>query len=111
MNPVSVPKKKEAGPKTHDREACVQNDTQSVCEMISLRSFLEADNKKLRQAVLALSIETAALRQMLKTKESRGRVADVNPAVLRLPRPRIIALPAPAQAQETEPHVLPFGRC
>jgi hypothetical protein len=110
MNPVFVPKKNEAGPKTHDREARAQNDAQSECEMISLRSFLEADNKRLMQAVVELSIETAALRRMLKTEESRGRLADVNPAVRRLPRPRVTALAAPARAPEAEPHVLPFGR-
>jgi hypothetical protein len=75
--------------------------------MISLRSFLESDNKKLWQAVLELSIETAALRRALKTKKSRGRAASVKPApARRSPRSRIAALASP----EAEPHVLPFSR-
>jgi hypothetical protein len=110
MNPVSVLKKREAGPKV-DREARTQDDAQSECEMICLLSFLEADNKRLWQAVLELSIETATLRRVLKTEESRRRVADVKPTVRRPPRSRIAvsALPA-ARAPEAERHVLPFDR-
>jgi hypothetical protein len=108
MKPVSVLKKRAAGPKSFDREARTQDDTQSKCEMISLLSFLEADNKRLWQAVLELSVETAALRRALKTAESRRRTADVKPTDRRLPRSRGIA-PA-MRAPEAERHVVPFAR-
>jgi hypothetical protein len=74
--------------------------------MISLRSFLEADNKRLWQAVLELSVEIAALRRVLKSGEGRRRDAGAKPTVQRLPRSRVTALATP----EAEPHVLPFGR-
>jgi hypothetical protein len=66
MNPVSVLKRKEARTKASDRTSSRQGEAESPCELISLRSFLEADNKRLRQAVLELSRETAVLRQMLE---------------------------------------------
>jgi hypothetical protein len=106
MNRVSLLKKREAGPKPIDREASAQDDARPECEMISLRSFLEADNKRLWQAVLALSVETAALRRVLKTRDSLRRVADARPTDRRLPRSSVTALATP----DAEPHVLPFGR-
>jgi hypothetical protein len=107
MNRVSVLKKREAGTKLIDREARAQDDARSECEMISLRSFLEADNKRLWQAVLELSVETAALRRVLKTSEGRRGGGDAKPMMVRrLSRSRVTAMATP----EAEPHVLPSGR-
>jgi hypothetical protein len=107
MNRVSLLKKREAGPKPIDQEARAQDDARPECATISLRSFLEADNKRLWQAVLELSVETAALRRVLKTRESHSRrVAGTKPPDRRLPRSSVTALSTP----EVEPHVLPFGR-
>jgi hypothetical protein len=106
MNRVSLLRKREAGPKPVGRKARAQDDARPECETISLRSFLEADNKRLWQAVLQLSVETAALRQVLKTRKGLGRVADARPADRRMPRSRVAAPATP----EAEPHVLPFER-
>jgi hypothetical protein len=103
----SVVKNRDAGPKTLDRQARVQDDAPAAGEMISLLACLETDNKKLWQSVLELSIETAVLRRALKTEKSRRRV---KPAAGRPPHSRITASAVPAQASEGELRVLPFGR-
>jgi len=81
MNPLSVLKRKEARTKASGRTSRRQGEAKSKnpCELISLLSFLEADNKRLRQAALDLSRETAALRQALKGLESRMPTIQVTP--------------------------------
>jgi hypothetical protein len=86
MNPVSVLKRNETRTKASDRTSRRQGEAQSPCELISLLSFLEADNKRLRQAALDLSRETAALRQVLKGLEGCMPTAQVTPKARRLPR-------------------------
>jgi hypothetical protein len=72
MNPISVLKTKAAGAKTTDRPSGRQDDDETGGQTISLVSYLETDNERLRQAADKLSHETAALRQELERRE-RGR--------------------------------------
>jgi hypothetical protein len=107
MNPVSVLKGRDVGPKAADREARRGDDLQTPCELISLLSYLEADNQKLWKAVRELSIETAALRQALKTMESRWQTVEPKRTERRRPR-RLLHAVAETRAAETGR--LPFGR-
>ena len=83
---VSELKGREVGPRAANRKTRRVGNVQSDCELMSLLSYLEADNKKLWQAVLVLSIETATLRQALKAAESRRRAADAKPRTQRRQR-------------------------
>lgn len=58
MNPVSALKSKTAGAK-----------------VVSLVSYLEADNERLRRTAAELSLQTTALRQELGRTERSGPVA------------------------------------
>jgi hypothetical protein len=107
MNEVSVLKRKEARTMASDRTSRRQGEAQS-CELISLRSFLEAENKRLQQAALGLSCETAALRQLLEGLKSRTPTAQATPKARRLPRPRVAAS-APVLTAEPERRDLPFS--
>jgi hypothetical protein len=68
MNPVSVLRTVDS--KAPDRKSHGQGSVEGKCQPISLLSFLEAENIRLRQAVVELSLHTLALRKALKTKES-----------------------------------------
>ena len=67
------------GSKAGDREAREQDHAEPECRPISLLSFLQAENIRLRQAVLALSLDTMALREELKGVEGGDRVAAFRP--------------------------------
>jgi hypothetical protein len=58
MNPVSALKSKTAG-----------------AEVVSLVSYLETDNERLRRTAAELSLQTTALRQELDRMERSGPVA------------------------------------
>jgi hypothetical protein len=66
MNPVIVLKKRTVDAKTSDQKSHRQDGAE--CQPISLLSFLEAENIRLRQAFLELSRDTLALREALKRK-------------------------------------------
>jgi hypothetical protein len=68
MKPVSKLKPKIAGSKAADRQSDRQDDADPACQPISILSFLEAENARLRQAVMELSRDTMALREALKKK-------------------------------------------
>jgi hypothetical protein len=70
MNPVSVLRTRTVDSKAPDRKSHGQGSVEGKCQPISLLSFLEAENIRLRQAVVELSLHTLALRKALKTKES-----------------------------------------
>jgi hypothetical protein len=107
MSSVSVLQGRDVRPKAVDQDTRGQDDAQSDCKLVNLLSYLEQDNRRLWQVVRDLSIETAALRQALKTMESRQR-AEVPP---RARRPRRFRLTGGGTgATETELLVLPFGR-
>ncbi len=78
MNRVSVFKTRTVGAKTINRQFRRQDDAEPGCQAISLVSYLEADNEKLRQAVVALTSETAALRQELEKIGHRGGAAGAD---------------------------------
>jgi hypothetical protein len=107
MSPVSVLKTKAVGPKAIDRETRRQDD--AACELISLLSFLEADNKRLWQTVVELSLETLALRQALKKIERRRRVAAAGPKKRPSSRSGVTASATPAQAAKVARLVLASG--
>jgi hypothetical protein len=107
MNPVSVSKGMDVGPKAISHKKRRQRDAPSDCKLISLLEYLEADNKRLWQAARELAIETAALRQTVKTMESRRRTAEVKPEAS--PR-RFRLAAAETHATGTKRLVLPFGR-
>ena len=57
------------------REARKWNDAEPRSQPINLLSFLEAENMRLRQTVVELSLNTSALRKALKTMEVPDRDA------------------------------------
>jgi hypothetical protein len=61
MNPVTVLKTRTVDSKASDRKLHKQ-DTEPECRPIRLLSVLEAENSRLRQAVLELSCDIMALR-------------------------------------------------
>lgn len=79
MNPVSVLTPRMTGSKAGDQESREQDDAEPECQPISLLSFLQAENIRLRQAVLALSLDTMALREELEGMEGGERVAAFMP--------------------------------
>ena len=50
------------------------DDVESRSQPISLLSFLEAENLRLRQAIVELSLDASALREALKIMEAPDRV-------------------------------------
>jgi hypothetical protein len=75
MNPVFKMRTIDSDPS--DRESHKQDDAEPGCPTISLLSFLEAENIRLRQAVVELSLETMALREVSKRMETpNDRVAN-----------------------------------
>jgi hypothetical protein len=69
MNPVFVFKTRAIGAKMINRRLHRQDDAEAGCHAISLVSYLEASNEKLRQAVAELTRETEALRQELEKRK------------------------------------------
>jgi hypothetical protein len=59
-----------------NRQLHRRDDAETGCQAVSLVSYLEAANEKLRQAVADLMRETAALRQEVDKLEGRGRAAE-----------------------------------
>jgi hypothetical protein len=58
-------------PNSSDRESHKRNDAEPGCRPISLLSFLQAENVRLRQAVVELLLHTRALREeVLKRLEA-----------------------------------------
>jgi hypothetical protein len=107
MNPVSVLKGTNIEPMA-GRETRRQDVAQTDCELISLLSYLEADNKRLWQAVQDLVVETVALRQTLKAAENRRCAPDVKPKARRSRRSPLPV--AGTGAMDTERLVLLFDR-
>jgi hypothetical protein len=79
MNPVSVLTLRMAGSKSGDRESPRQGDPEPERPPTSLLSFLQAENIRLRQAVLELSLDTTALKEALNRMERSERVAALRP--------------------------------
>jgi hypothetical protein len=67
MNAVYVLKISMAHSNSSDRESPKQDDGESDCRPISLLSFLEAENIRLRQAVAELWFDIPALSEDLKS--------------------------------------------
>jgi hypothetical protein len=59
-------KTRAADPNLRDRETHKGDDVESRSQPKSLLSFLEAENLRLRQAIVELSLDTSALRKALK---------------------------------------------
>jgi|SRR5258708_771150 hypothetical protein len=59
-------------PNSSNRESPKQDDADPGCPPISLLSFLEAENVRLRQAILELSLDARALREALSRMEGRS---------------------------------------
>ncbi len=66
MNSVSVLKIRTVNPKTVDQKSLNQADVKPTFRTISLLSVLKAENFRLRQAVVKLSLDTLVLREALK---------------------------------------------
>ena len=66
MDQVSVFKTRMIDRNPSDRESHKQDDTALGCQPKSLLAFLEAENFRLRQAVVELSLNAKALREALK---------------------------------------------
>jgi hypothetical protein len=96
MSPVSLLKTNAVGPRAIDRGVQRQDDAEAGCELVSLISFLEADNSRLWKKVVELSLETLALRQALKKIERRRRAAAAKLKNRPPSRPRVTASAAPA---------------
>ena len=67
-------KTRAADPNLRDRETHKGDDVESRSQPISLLSFLEAENLRLRQAVVELSLDASALREALKIMGAPDRV-------------------------------------
>src|SRR5262245_11868754 len=65
MNPLSVFKMRTIGPNSSNRESHRQDDVEPGHRTISLLSFLEAENVRLRRAIVELSLGARALREAL----------------------------------------------
>jgi transposase-like protein len=66
MKPVSELKQKMGSSKPVDGQSHKQVDAEPASEPTSLLSSLEAENVRLRQAVVELSLDNMALREALK---------------------------------------------
>jgi hypothetical protein len=71
MDPVSVLKPRMVGSRAVDRQSHERGDGEPACRPISILSFLEAENIRLRQAVVKLSRDTMVLREALKRNEGQ----------------------------------------
>jgi hypothetical protein len=69
MNSVSVLKPRTVGSRAVDRQSHERGDGEPAGRPISMLSFLEAENIRLRQAVVELSRDTKALRQALRKND------------------------------------------
>jgi hypothetical protein len=58
-----------ADPNSPDRESHKGDHTEPESQPISLISFLKAENWRLRQAIVELSLDASALREAIKTKD------------------------------------------
>lgn len=70
MNPVHGPRIKTIDLDPSNRESHKRDDAEPGCSPISIHSFLEVENIRLRQAVVELSLDTLALREALKGVEA-----------------------------------------
>jgi hypothetical protein len=73
MNAVSVLRTRTVNSKACDQEAQKQNHVERECRPISLLSVLEAENIRLRRAVVELLVDTLALREALHGREDSAR--------------------------------------
>jgi hypothetical protein len=76
MSPVTVLKTRTVDSKASDGKLHKQDDAEPECRPISLLSVLEAENIRLRQAVVELSLDTLALREALERREASDRVVN-----------------------------------
>lgn len=100
MNAVSVLRTRTVNSKARDQDSQKQHDAQRECRPISLVSVLEAENIRLRQAVVELLIDTLALREALRGRAasalSRGVQAKRSASVVRLVQAHDVAVTAVA---------------
>ena len=75
MNSVSVLKIKTVDPQAVDRQFHKQDYVKPKSGPISLLSVLEAENFRLRQAVVELSLDTLVLREALKEFKPEPRIS------------------------------------
>jgi hypothetical protein len=73
MNSVSVLRPRMVGSRAVDRRSHEQDDGERARRPVSILSFLEAENIRLRQAVVKLSLDTMALREALKKNEGASQ--------------------------------------
>ena len=66
MNPVSVLKVRMAGPKTRDVTPSNKKSLKPENPQISILSFLQAENTRLRQQVVELSLDMLVLKEALE---------------------------------------------
>jgi hypothetical protein len=71
MNPASAFKMRTVDPNSSYRETHKQEDAEPKCRPISLLSFLEAENIRLRQAIVELSRDAKTLKEALDKMEAR----------------------------------------
>jgi hypothetical protein len=60
-------------PNSSNRESRKQDDAEPGCRLISLLSFLEPENVRLRQAIVQLSLDARAIRETLNKIPGRDR--------------------------------------
>ena len=71
MIPASVFEMGTVDPNSSNRETGKQDDAEPGFQAISLVSFLEAENIRLRQAIVQLSLDVRALKEALNRTEAR----------------------------------------
>jgi hypothetical protein len=75
MNSVSVLKIRTVNPKTVDPKSLNQDNVKPKSGTISLVSTLKAENFRLRQAVVELSLDTLVLREALKDFRPESQIS------------------------------------
>jgi hypothetical protein len=87
MNPASAFKMRTVDPNSSYRETHKQEDAEPKCRPISLLSFLEAENVRLRQAIVELSRDAKTLKEALDKWKLDQAVAVSIGRTPDLPRP------------------------
>jgi hypothetical protein len=93
MNVVSVLRTRTVDSKACGQESQKQDDGERECRQISLLSVLEAENIRLRQAVIELLIDTLALQEALQRREASTQ-ARRSASVVRLGRAHDVSVAA-----------------
>src|SRR5258706_13984602 len=87
MNSVSVLKPRAVGSRAVDRQSHERGDGEPACRPISMLSFLETENIRLRQAVVELHRATMLIREALRKNDGPESRREASTPTNRRPCP------------------------